>query len=201
MWFPCRSAVFRCHCGEALPVIAGSAVPHSTVIAGKPCDVAIRLFPSCHCEEAVRRGNPFSFWWQVRNRYVVRGNGLPRQCAHWRAMTGGGKAGALVLRCHCGEAVRRGNPSLPLLSLRGAKRRGNPFSFLGQVRNRYVARGNGLPRQCAHWLAMTGGGRCVRWSCAVIVGKPLLCHCGENPSLSLRGSVPRGDARGLLPLT
>ena len=112
-----------------------------------------------------------------------------------------GKVCALVLRCHCGEAVRRGNPSLPLLSLRGAKRRGNPFSFLGQVRNRYVARGNGLPRQCAHWLAMTGGGGCARWSCAVIVGKPLLCHCGETPSLSLRGSVPRGDARGLLPLT
>ena len=183
---PCHcgecSTPFHCHCGEA-------------VRRGNPS------LPLLSLRGAKRRGNPFSFWWQVRNRYVVRGNGLPRQCAHWLAMTGGGKAGALVLRCHCGEAVRRGNPSLPLLSLRGAKRRGNPFSFLGQVRNRYVARGNGLPRQCAHWLAMTGGGRCVRWSCAVIVGKPLLCHCGENPSLSLRGSVPRGDARGLLPLT
>ena len=96
--------------------------------------------------------------------------------------------------CHCGEAVRRGNPSLPLLSLRGAKRRGNPFSFWWQVRNRYVVRGNGLPRQSADWLAMTGGGRCVRWSYAVIAGKLCdvairlspSCHCEERSDVAIR---------------
>ena len=55
-------------------------------------------------------------------------------------------------------SLRGAQYSIPL-SLRGAKRRGNPFSFLWWVRICNVARGNGLPRQCAHWLAMTGGGK------------------------------------------
>ena len=44
------------------------------------------------------------------------------------------------------KAGRRGRRPLQTLSLRGAKRRGNPFS---------PAQRNGFPRQCAHWLGMT----------------------------------------------
>ena len=55
---------------------------------------------------------------------------------------------------------RRGRRALHTLSLRGAKRRGNPFS---------PAQRDGFPRQCvpqghllrgAHWLGMTRAGRC-----------------------------------------
>ena len=57
------------------------------------------------------------------------------------------------------ETGRRGRRPLHTLSLRGAKRRGNPFS---------PAQKDGFPRQCvpqghllrgAHWLGMTGNGR------------------------------------------
>ena len=44
------------------------------------------------------------------------------------------------------EAGRRGRRPLHTLSLRGAKRRGNPFS---------PAQRDGFPRQCAHWRGMT----------------------------------------------
>ena len=47
----------------------------------------------------------------------------------------------------------------PALSLRGAKRRGNPYpkrrNFLSISEKMDCIKGNGLPRQCAHWLAMT----------------------------------------------
>ena len=47
----------------------------------------------------------------------------------------------------------------PALSLRGAKRRGNPHpkrcDFLSVSVKTTRVKGNGLPRQCAHWLAMT----------------------------------------------
>ena len=42
--------------------------------------------------------------------------------------------------------------------LRGAKRRGNPYPFRQKPAKsaEFVRFRNGLPRQCAHWLAMTG---------------------------------------------
>ena len=44
------------------------------------------------------------------------------------------------------------------LSFRGAKRRGNPYLFRQKPAKsaEFVRFRNGLPRQCAHWLAMTG---------------------------------------------
>ena len=100
----------------------------------------------------------------------------------------------MVLRWHCGEAallsLRGAQYSIPL-SLRGAKRRGNPFSFSWRVRDRYVARGNGLPRQCAHWLAMTGRGNVARFFCHCGERRtPFHCHCEE--------AVGRGDRRECL---
>ncbi len=43
-------------------------------------------------------------------------------------------------------------------SFRGAKRRGNPYLFRQKPAKsaEFVRLRNGLPRQCAHWLAMTG---------------------------------------------
>ena len=45
----------------------------------------------------------------------------------------------------------------PPLSFRGAKRRGNPYLFRQKPAKsaEFVRFRNGLPRQCAHWLAMT----------------------------------------------
>ncbi len=78
-----------CHCAEAAPVsLRGDSISLSLRGAQYPIPLSLR--------GAKRRGNPFSFLWWVRICNVARGNGLPRQCAHWLAMTGGGKAGALI---------------------------------------------------------------------------------------------------------
>ena len=92
-------------------------------------------------------------------RNAVRGeDGLPRQCAHWLAMTvflrgcgawtGGGTHGCRPTggNRRCGAGGRGRTPPL-----RGA---------------RNAVRGeDGLPHQCAHWLAMTVFLRgCGAWS-------------------------------------
>ena len=109
----------------------------------------------------------------------ARGRGLPRQCAHWLAMTCKNLQGVSV----CKDATA--SP----LSLRGAKRRGNPFSLrqyktkrntFGEYVRRYeFAQGSanlpGFPagktdcRRCAHWCAMTNsaGVRAPRHGCNV----------------------------------
>ena len=55
-----------------------------------------------------------------------------------------------------GVSQRVGKPTP--LSFRGAKRRGNPYLFRQKPAKsaEFVRFRNGLPRQCAHWLAMTG---------------------------------------------
>ena len=115
---------------------------------------------------AERRGDPFSFLGWVRIRDVARGNGLPRQCAHWPAMTG--ETGTLSL----------------YLSLRGAERRGNPFSFWWRVRGRDAARGKRIAAPvCATsrndrngeggrvGFAMVLRGRYAHWVCDGVTGK------------------------------
>ena len=57
--------------------------------------------------------------------------------------------------------------NLPL-SLRGAKRRGNPFPLF-LLRNE----GNGLPHQCVHWFAMTGSGKRFTYSPKRFILSPL----------------------------
>ena len=49
---------------------------------------------------------------------------------------------------------------------------------LGTVRIGTCCKGNGLPRQCAHWLAMTGGGTF-----------PHSCHCEERSDVAIRFSL------------
>ncbi len=140
----------------------------------------------CFCMSlrgAKRRGNPYSLRQHVAEgstlgeyaattdlpevvppcQVSLRGRGLPHQCAHWFAMTC--KRQRRVSRCK----------DVPPLSLRGAKRRGNPYSLRqhvaeGSTLGEYAAttdlpevvppcqvslRGRGLPHQCAHWFAMT----------------------------------------------
>ena len=89
---------------------------------------------TCHCEERSDVAIRFSLG-TVRIGTCCKGNGLPRQCAHWLAMTGGG---TFPHSCHCEErsdvAIR--------------------FS-LGTVRIGTCGKGNGLPHQRARWFAMT----------------------------------------------
>ena len=64
----------------------------------------------------------------------LRGNGLPHQCAHWLAMTCRRRGRVREckdvgrVRCAEGRACQRVQGPPPL-SLRGAKRRGNPYSL------------------------------------------------------------------------
>ena len=73
--------------------------------------------------------------------------------------------------------------------LRGAQRRGNPYLFKQKPAKsaEFVRFRNGLPRQCAHWLAMTGffdslrAARDIRAAlCAVAVKNPLSAFFVEN---------------------
>ena len=75
----------------------------------------------------------------------LRGRGLPHQCAHWFAMTC--RRRGRVSRCK----------DVPPLSLRGAKRRGNPYSL-----RQHVAEGSTLGecgkvlRICPKWCQLAG---------------------------------------------
>ena len=95
----------------------------------------------CHCEEAVRRGNlgEVSF---NRNFPSSAAKRLPRAC------------GPRNDRCSRWSAPELRFP----LSLRGAKRRGNPF-FWQLVLVGTACTGYGLPRACG-----PRNDRCSRWS-------------------------------------
>ena len=113
---------------------------------------------------AKRRGNPSSPSQHVQNPNAAKGNGLPRQCAHWRAMTE--KPQRRPPTCHCEErsdvAIRspfRNMYRIPTLSpppviARSEATWQSVLLFVACTESN-AARGNGLPRQCAHWLAMT----------------------------------------------
>ena len=74
----------------------------------------------------------------------------------------------------------------PALSLRGAKRRGNPHpkrcDFLSVSVKTPRVKGNGLPRQCAHWRAMT----------AFFEHLQEICCCLLNPIVII--GICRGEA-------
>ena len=107
-------------------------------------------------EPLLRRG--FGRW-----RLAPPGDGFPRQCEHWLGMT--------ALRAGGAVAGRR---TPRHLSLRGAKRRGNPLSYTWGTDSHAsdvghwlgMTEGCGSPRaQSALGMTARGGGGAMRVSC------------------------------------
>ncbi len=91
----------------------------------------------------------------------------------------------------------RGNrDAVPLAVIARSEATWQSVLLFGWVRICNVARGCGLPRQCAHWRAMTG--KPERVPSPVIARKPcgveirsLFCGCGCQPKVGVKSS-PRG---------
>ena len=136
---------------------------------------------------AQRRGNPLPFW-EGRIPAPVRAGGQsrpPLQTRNDRSKAAGHMDPTLQGRCvepPVGDGVptsrQRGSDAL---SLRGAKRRGNPYLFRQEPAKsaEFVRFRNGLPRQCAHWLAMTDFFDSLRRGGA----KPRLCSLLHSQQL------------------
>ncbi len=161
-------------------MVAGARTLSGSTPAVPRYDGATRQVTACHCEErsdvAIR--NPCGstkqnaiLWANTESvtdlpevaqtcQVSLRGNGLPHQCAHWFAMTC--KRQRRVSRCK----------DVPPLSLRGAKRRGNPHllrqhkakrNTLGEYGKRY-----GFARSSTNLSGFSAGKRIAAPVCALV---------------------------------